>query len=141
MKNILSKVKRPWTALLRRYMKGIGPLSERCVQMANGKWQRTVDRYPPTVDQGPWTSFALRCNKCTGPCSKGQGPWTFDLAPKDWVLLLAAYDGLSGGRIRPNSTMLDGRAPNEYPCSNDECCLMCPITAMAKITVLPGLRA
>ena len=62
-------------------------------------------------------------------------------APKDWVLLLAAYDGLSGGRIRPNSTLLDGRAPNEYPCSNDECGLVCAITAMAKITVPLGSRA
>ena len=62
-------------------------------------------------------------------------------ALKDRVVLLAAYDGLSGGRIRPNSTMLDRQAPNEDLCIDDDYHLMCAINAMAKITVPLGLRA
>jgi len=111
MKSIHSKVKGPWAAILQPLTVDLGHLS------------------PSGVTSAP--AHVLR--------NKEQGPWTFAL--KDWVLLLAAYDGLSGGRIRPNSTLLDGRAPNEYPCSNDECCLMCDITAMAKITVSLGSRA
>jgi len=114
-----------WAFVSGPFAKGIGP------------W--TVDRYPPTLDLGQLTTHGRTSAPAHVPTNKDHGPLTFAL--KDWVFLLATHNGLSGGRIRPNSTLLDGRAPNEDPCSNDECGLMWAITAIAKITVPPGLRA
>jgi len=120
-------------------MNDIGPLSERCVQKANGRGPWAAILQPLTKARGQLTPFSRTSAPAHVPTNKDHGPLTFAL--KDWIFLLAAYDGLSGGRIRPNSTLFDGRAPNEYPCSNDECGLVCAITAMDKITVQPGLRA
>ena len=58
MKSMPHDEKGPWTALLRLYMKDIGPLSERCVQMAedlgplsSNLGPRTVDSSQPVVEQ------------------------------------------------------------------------------------------
>ena len=78
-----------------------------------GEGPRTAGLPPLTKDRGQLTT----CGRTSAPAhvlrDKDRGPLTFAL--KDWVFLLAASDGLSGGRIRPNSTLLDGRALNEDP--------------------------
>ena len=100
-----------------------------------------MDRYPPTLDLGPQTSLALRCTSVPAhvPTNKDSGPLTF--VPKDGQLFIAAHYGLTVGRIVPDSALLYSPAPNEDPCSNDWCGLMCAIAAMAEITVQLGFRA
>ena len=90
-----------------------------------------MDSSPPALHEGHWTVVRGPCKGLRAaillPWTKGRGPLSplgltsapahalrnmdrgpLTFANKDWVFLLAAYDGLSGGRIRPNSTLLDG---------------------------------
>ena len=62
--------------------------------------------------RGPLSPLGLTSAPAHALRNMDRGPLTF--APKDWVLLLAVYNGLSGGRILPNRTLLDRQTLSRF---------------------------